>query len=209
MSSFDRDALLKITERDHIYVIPNGVDINYFKPSFNQKCSGADLLFIGAMDYLPNADAMLYFCREIFPIIKSHISDVKLHIIGKNPPAEILQLEEIDGVEVGGHDESKEISAAGGYIDVRPYYDKCSVFIVPLRIGSGTRYKILDTLSKGKPIVSTSIGCQGIEVTDGMNIIIRDKPYDFAKATVNLLNNKNLQEKLIKNGRKLITEKYD
>jgi polysaccharide biosynthesis protein PslH len=198
MSSFDHDVFKKIIKRDCIYITPNGVDANYFKASLNSERFGANLLFIGMMNYLPNIDAMLYFCREIFPIIKRYIKDVKLSIIGKNPPPEILQLEEIDNVEVGGY-----------YVDVRPCYDKCSAFIVPLRSGSGTRLKILEALSMGSPVISTSIGCQGIEVTNGTDIIVIDKPEEFAKEVVGILKNKDLRQKLIKNGRRLIEEKYN
>ena len=167
VSEIDRDLYLKTNPRLQIDVIPNGVDVQKYTPLPANNASPT-LLFIGNMGYSPCVDAMLYFCREIFPLIRQAVSGVELWIVGKEPLPEVLRLNS-DGVHVTGQVE-----------DVIPYYKQSAVCVVPLRSGGGTRLKILEAMALGRPVVSTTIGCEGLEVVDGQHLLIADKPANFA-----------------------------
>src|SRR5699024_877262 len=113
------------------------------------------MVFTGALSYVPNYDGMIYFLEEIFPIIKKVILQAKIYIVGSRPPKKLKKYQ------------SKSVIVTGFVDDVRPYVDQASVFVVPLKMGSGTRLKVVEALSMKKPVVSTSIGSEGIEVSDG------------------------------------------
>ena len=196
MSEVDAEQLKKISPNSRIFVIPNGVDIEYFYPVFNNG-NTKRLVFTGTMSYSPNHDGMLYFYHEIFHKICSVEKQVQLYIVGMEPPQQILDLGAAPNIEVTGRVE-----------DVRHYIADASVYIAPLRIGSGTRLKILEALAMGKAVVSTSIGCEGISVTHEKNIIIADEPSDFARWCIELLRNPDLRKELGQEGRKLVEEKY-
>lgn len=178
------------------FVIPNGVDTSYFKPKKAEQ-EPFSIVFTGAMKYVPNYDGMIWFIEEIFPIIKKIIPQAKVYVVGSGPPP-ILKAYESDSVIITGFVD-----------DVRPYVDEAGVFVVPLNMGSGTRLKVLEALSMKKPVVSTSIGCEGIEVEDDEHILIRDNPGEFAEAVIEVFNNQKLKKRLIDNGYQLVKEKYD
>ena len=196
VSEIDRDLYLKTNPRLQIDVIPNGVDVQKYTPLPANNASPT-LLFIGNMGYSPCVDAMLYFCREIFPLIRQAVSGVELWIVGKEPLPEVLRLNS-DGVHVTGQVE-----------DVIPYYKQSAVCVVPLRSGGGTRLKILEAMALGRPVVSTTIGCEGLEVVDGQHLLIADKPANFAGKTVRLLNDRELYQHIATEGRTLVVTKYD
>lgn len=208
VAAFNRhDAIFTTSERDGSiikkdvtdtpqYVIPNGVDTEFF------SSSGADpepfsMVFTGAMSYVPNYDGMIWFLDNIFPIIKKSIPQAKVYIVGSNPPAALKKRQ------------SDSVIVTGFVDDVRPYVDQSSVFVVPLNMGSGTRLKVVEALSMEKPVVSTSIGCEGIDVEDGEHLVVRDEPAAFAEAVVQLFNDSQLQNKLIYNGYDLVKSNYD
>ena len=202
-----KDAMFVTSERDreifdqdlpHVpkFVVPNGVDTGFFHPS-DQKPEPFDLVFTGMMGYVPNYDGIHYFLDEIFPIVLDKIPEARIFVVGMNPPKSI-QERATDNVIVTGFVD-----------DVRPYVHRSSVYVVPLRMGSGTRLKVLEALSMKKPVVTTSIGCEGIDVIDGQTALIRDDAQDFAEAVVTLIKNQPLRQKLIDNGYQLIKEKYD
>lgn len=178
------------------YVIPNGVETDFFKPSDREQ-EPYSMVFTGMMAYVPNDDGMLYFLDEIFPRIQEKIPQAKIYIVGIRPTKELKARE------------NEHIKVTGFVDDVRPYVWRSSVYVVPLRMGSGTRLKVLEALSMKKPVVSTSIGCEGINVTDGESIIKRDDPEDFANAVIELLKNKKMRKKLTENGHDLVKAKYD
>jgi glycosyltransferase involved in cell wall biosynthesis len=155
------------------------------------------LLFIGNMGYPPCVDAVLYFCREIFPRIRRATGAAELWIVGRDPQPEVLQLNG-NGVHVTGQVD-----------DVIPYYRQSAVCVVPLRAGGGTRLKILEAMALGRPVVSTAIGCEGLEVIDGEHLLIADDPDQFAEKTVRLLTNRKLYDHISTNGRKLAETRYD
>ncbi|MCJ7507489.1 MAG: glycosyltransferase [candidate division Zixibacteria bacterium] len=183
---------------DNIVVLPTGVDTEYFAPREVEK-KPYNLVFTGSMDWLPNQDAMHYFCEEIYPLIKKDIPQINLCIVGRNPSEAILKLSEND----------KTVEVTGTVEDVRPYMAKSEIYIVPLRIGGGTRIKIFEAMSMGLPVIATSIGAEGLDVTPDQNIIIKDSPGDFAKSIVELLEDKNKRRRIAEEGRKLVNCEHD
>jgi len=203
VSETDRDDLLKLAPKARVVVIPNGVDTEYFAPrsvsssSPNVETSPHTLVFVGSMDWLPNDDAMIYFCQEIFPLVHKKIPEAKLYIVGRNPSKTVRSYQ------------SERVIVIGAVEDVRPYLAQARIAIVPIRIGGGTRLKILEAMAMEKPVISTSVGAEGIEITPGKDIVIADDPMDFAKGVLYILKNPGAGVKLGENGRKLVKEKYD
>ncbi len=134
------------------------------------------LIFTGSMDWLPNEDAMLFFCREILPLIRAEEPDVTLSIVGRAPTPAVRRLASEQGVQVSGRVD-----------DVRPYMREAAVYVVPLRIGGGTRLKIFEAMAMGKAVVSTTVGAEGLPVVGGEHLLLADEPRGFARAVVRLL----------------------
>ncbi len=178
------------------FVIPNGVDTDFFSSSGATQ-EPFTMVFTGAMGYLPNNDGMMYFLDKIFPLIKKRVPQAKVYIVGNNPPDKLLE------------HQSDSVVVTGFVDDIRPYIDQASVYIVPLRMGSGTRLKVVEALSMQKPIVSTSIGSEGIEIEDGKHLLIRDDAASFAEAVVALFEDQQLRNTLISNGHERVKQKYD
>lgn len=161
---------------DRVSVVPTGVDIDYFAPASKPEAF-ADLTFVGSMDWMPNIDAMRYFLSEIFPLIRKQRPATTLGIVGRKPPAEVTSLTERDPL----------IKVTGTVPDVRPYLWGSTVSIVPLRIGGGTRLKIYEAVAAGLPVVSTTVGAEGLGLADQEEIAIADTPEAFARTCVSLL----------------------
>lgn len=178
-----------------ISAISNGVNFEYFKPnSFNYE--EKRLIFTGQMDYFANVDGILYFNREILPLIKKKIANVKLYIVGNKPAKDIVNL-------------AKEDVVITGFVeDVRSYIQKSAVCVVPLRIARGIQNKILEAMSMGVPVVTTSQACQGIDVCPGEDIFIEDSPEGFANRVIDLLKDRDLRKQMAMRGRKTIEAKF-
>jgi glycosyltransferase involved in cell wall biosynthesis len=196
VSEGDKHLMISRNPRLQIDVVPNGIDTQLFQPIPYQNNSQV-LLFIGNMDYRPNIDAISYFCKQILPLIKNEAPLVEVCIAGLNPAPEVLGLAG-EGIRVTGTVE-----------DLHPYYAQSAVCIVPLRAGGGTRLKILEAMALGRPVVSTSIGCEGLDVQDGEHLFIADTPGDFANRVLYLLNESAVRESIIRNGRELVEQRYD
>lgn len=196
MSEIDRQRLLAENPNLSVTVIPNGVDTQVYR-ALPHRAGPPSLLFVGNMVYRPNIDAMLYFCANIFPLIKRQVPKVELWIVGLNPPEEIRQLN------------SDRIHVTGQVSDLEPYYQSSQVCIVPLRAGGGTRLKILEAMAFGRPVVSTSLGCEGLEVCDGVHLFVADSAELFARRTVELLINPVLRDSFSSRARALVRERYD
>ena len=195
----DRILLNKITNGlVPIYVVPNGVDTDYFQPDTNEVMEDA-LVFTGSMDWLPNDDGITYFCKEILPLIWERNEKIKLYVVGKSPSQSVKELAAKDN----------RVIVTGRVDDVRPYIAKSKVFVVPLRVGGGTRLKILEAMAMGKAIVSTSIGAEGITYTQDENILLADSPEEFANKTVNVIADSPKIQTLGEKGRELVLESYD
>ena len=196
VSEVDRELLLAANPRLQVDVIPNGVDTQVYQP-LPQGSAPPSLLFIGKMSYPPCTDAALYFCREILPGIRHVIGNVETWIVGREPPPEVMRLQG-DGVHI-----------TGWVDDVVPYYRRAAVCVVPLRAGGGTRLKILEAMALGRAVVSTTVGCEGLDVVDGEHLLIADSPEQFAEKTVRLLTDGALYQAIATNARQLVVTRYD
>lgn len=194
-----RDKILFLTRKKglNITVVPNGVD-TYSNQLAPRSGRNEEILFVGAMDYEPNVDAALYLYKEIFPRIRQKRPRCLLSIVGKEPPQEIRRL---------GH--SPRVMVAGDVLDVRPYYRRARVAVIPLRFAGGSRLKILEAMALGTPVVSTRIGCEGLDVENGRHLLVADSPDEFAACVDQLLTDIGLWEDLAREGRRLVVEKYD
>lgn len=195
VSGADRDLIRRIVPSSDPAVIANGVDCGANQPP---NADGAVLLFAGVMGYPPNADGAVFFCRSILPRIRAHVPDVKLLIVGHSPPAMVTALSREQGVTVTGWVE-----------DMQPFYEQASVSIVPLRAGGGTRLKILEAMALGRPVVSTSIGCEGLDVQHNLHLMIANDAEQFADYVTSLLLDAGLRERLATEARRLVEQRYD
>ena len=157
--------------------VPTGVDTEYFAPTVDRDDSNREIVFTGSMDWLPNEDGIQWFTSEIFPRVKQRIPEATLTIVGRNPSSSLAALADGD----------KAIEVTGRVPDVRPYMARANVFVVPIRIGGGTRLKIYEAMAMGLPVVSTTIGAEGLDVHDGVDLMLRDDPDEFADAIAMLL----------------------
>ena len=180
-----------------VEVIPNGVDVTHYSPDFESEAP-AHLIYIGSMDWFPNEDAVSFFAEEVLPLIQKSVPNVKFSIVGGNPSARVQRLAEKEGVVVTGR-----------VPEIKPYFAEATVFVVPLRIGSGTRLKILEALAMGKAVVSTTVGAEGLALQDGEEIFIADEPETFAEAVTRLLTDSSLRQKIGENGRTRVEQDYD
>jgi glycosyltransferase involved in cell wall biosynthesis len=174
----DRLQLQRDYSAQQVFDVPTGVDTAYFSPSGSEKVNPHNLVFTGSMDWLPNEDAIRYFTEEILPLIRKSVPDTSLTVVGRNPYPALVELSKRDS----------SIVVTGRVDDVRPYIERAAVYIVPLRIGGGTRLKIYEALSMEKPMVSTTIGAEGLPLRNGVELVIADNPEAFAAASVQLLN---------------------
>ena len=196
-SPVDRDEVLRRAPDARVTVIPNGVRVPALKKG-ERKLFPKSLVYTGLIGWHPNEDAVLFFIRDIYPLIKQRIPAVKFWVVGKDPTARVKNLAAREG----------SITVTGFVEDVRGYIEEAEVFVVPLRIGSGTRLKILEAMAMGKAVVSTSVGCEGLAVTDQKNIFIADDAPAFARRVIELLNDPQARKQLEENGRALIEREY-
>ncbi len=178
------------------FVIPNGVDLEKNAHLSNTKTDPASIVFVGMMRYTPNHDAMSWFLDEIFPLILKKVPQCKVYIVGKDPHRSITSRA------------SENVIVTGYLNEIRPVVQQSEVYIVPLRMGGGTRLKILEALALKKPLVTTSIGCEGLDIFHNYNALVADTAETFAEAVIELLNNKSLQQTLAENGYHTISAKY-
>jgi glycosyltransferase involved in cell wall biosynthesis len=176
-------------------VAPNAVNIEYFTPS-DEPADGAALVMTGLMHYRPNIDGAVYFVREIFPRILASRPNVVFYIVGAGATDELKRLS------------SDNVVVTDTVPDVRPYVYKSAVFVVPLRMGGGTRLKVLEGMSMAKAVVSTSVGCEGIDVSHDEHLLIVDEPSAFADAVLRLLADRERRLELGRRGRALVEARY-
>ena len=183
--------------RSPVHVVKTGVDTAFFTPVSGVE-HRAHLVFTGSMDWLPNEDGMVYFVRDILPRIRAAEPSATLTIVGREPTPTVRRLAEQAGVAVTGRVE-----------DVRPEIAAADVYVVPLRIGGGTRLKIFEAMAMGKAVVSTSIGAEGLPVTHREDILLADEPAQFAHAVVSLIRDTGARRRLEAAARRLVVDHYD
>ena len=183
--------------RAPVHVVKTGVDTAFFTPVSGVE-HRAHLVFTGSMDWLPNEDGMVYFVRDILPRIRAAEPSVSLSIVGREPTPTVRRLAEQAGIEVTGRVD-----------DVRPQIATADVYIVPLRIGGGTRLKIFEAMAMGKAVVSTTIGAEGLPVTHRQDILLADDPGQFADAVVSVIRDTDARRRLEAAARRLVVDHYD
>lgn len=153
-------------------------------------------MFLGGFNHPPNVDSVVYFAEEIFPLITSKLPDICLYIVGSNPPREVLSLQ------------SSNIKVTGLVPELTPYFESSRVFVAPLRYGAGVKGKIVQSMAHGLPVVTTSIGAEGMGLIDGENALIADTPQEFAAQVIRLYNDEELWYRLSANSIKHVEKNY-
>jgi len=177
VSAEDRETMERAYGLKSVSDVPTGVDTEFFRPRGTERREPHNLVFTGSMDWLPNEDAIQFFIKEIMPRIRARVPDATLTVVGRNPYASL--------VELGQRDPS--VIVTGRVEDVRPYMERAAAYVVPIRVGGGTRLKIYEAMAMEKPIVSTTIGAEGLPVRNGEELLIGDTPDSFAEAVTRVL----------------------
>ena len=226
MSEFERramhefDAHVAVSQRDaerlrhlnsdaRVFVIENGVDTAYYSDEQIATAQSAAcrpealgkpnrIVFVGSMDYHPNVDGALNFARDVWPGVHDRQTELIFTIVGRDPPPEIRALATSPGIEV-----------TGTVNDVRSFYGEAIAAIVPLNVGGGSRLKILEAMAAGVPVVSTTLGAEGLDVRHGENILIADTDEQLAEAIGDVIGNEGLRSRLSSAGRALVSSRYD
>ena len=193
VSSADRDDLLRLAPGARCAVVPNGVDVGRFQPA---GAPGTGIVGVGGTNWFPNHDALSYLATELLPRLRTRQHPV-VRWVGRASPEDQRRYRDAYDIDLTGYVD-----------DVRPFVEQAACFVVPLRVGGGTRLKILDAWAMGKAIVSTSIGCEGLAAVDGENIVIRDTADGFAEAVAQVLEDVPLQERLGRAGRATVERQY-
>ena len=196
VSDDDKERLAELGSGNRIVSIPTGVNTGYFEPRGGAEVP-ARLVFSGSMDWHPNEDAVCYFVDTILPRIRADVPNVSFTIVGRNPSARVRELAGHPGVTV-----------TGTIDDVRPSIAEASVYVVPLRAGSGTRIKIFEALAMAKAVVSTTVGAEGLALESGRHFLAADTPHDFAHAVIRLLRDPARRQALGDAGRALVDANY-
>ena len=197
VSEDDKLMLKKISPVSRFEVVENGVDVDFFKQKDDHKNTNR-LIFAGRMDQYSNVDAIMQFCRNVWPLVKEKLPEMRFSIIGNNPPQKLREMAIND----------QRIEVLGYVDDVRPYFAGATISICPIRDGGGTRLKILDAMAMGMPIISTTIGCEGIDVSPGKDVLIANTPEEFVCNIGRLIDDDMLRGKLSNNARKTAENKY-
>ena len=196
------EADSEMMERDYgvakVHDIPTGVDIEFFKPTNGAHSRPNSLVFTGSMDWLPNEDAINYFTQQILPLIRNSVPDISITVVGRNPSRRLVELSERETA----------IKVTGRVDDVRPYIEDAAAYVVPLRIGGGTRLKIYEALAMEKPTISTTVGAEGLNINNGADLLLADTPQDFADAVVRVLKEPSLARQLGEQGAQTVRQKY-
>jgi sugar transferase (PEP-CTERM/EpsH1 system associated) len=198
VSKEDRDQMREEYGVTAVFEVPTGVDTDFFTPSGAQKIEPHNVVFTGSMDWLPNEDAIRYYTEQIQPIVRRSLPNATLTVVGRNPYPSLLELSRRD----------PSVIVTGRVEDVRPHMERAAAYVVPLRIGGGTRLKIYEAMAMAKPIVATTVGAEGLPVTDGKELCIADTPETFAAAVVNLLTNPEAARKLGQESARVVREKF-
>ena len=206
VSGRDAERLRALSAGARIFVIENGVDTDYYADAQIEKAAGARLeapgksriVFVGSMDYHANIEGAVNFASDVWPRLRARQPELVFTIVGRDPSRKVRELATFPGVEV-----------TGTVDDVRPFYRKAVAAIVPLNVGGGSRLKILEAMAAGVPVVSTTLGAEGLDVQDGKNILIADTNDQLVEAIDSVSKNEEQRKQLVAGGRALVSNHYD
>jgi sugar transferase (PEP-CTERM/EpsH1 system associated) len=198
VSREDSELMMREYQVTAIDDVPTGVDTEFFRPRRAETREPLNLVFTGSMDWLPNEDAINYFTSQLMPLIKNRLPGVTLTVVGRNPYPALIELSRRD----------RAIIVTGRVEDVRPYMERAAAYVVPLRIGGGTRLKIFEAMAMHKPIVSTTIGAEGLPVRHEAELLLADKPEEFAAAVVRVLTDQEFAFHLGRRAARLVREQF-
>ncbi|WP_319583452.1 glycosyltransferase family 4 protein [uncultured Pseudodesulfovibrio sp.] len=197
VSDEDKQCIVGEFDCPHVTVVPNGVDEQYFAPDAGDEMKNS-MVFTGSMDWRPNQDAVNYFVNDIFPLIREALPTASFTIVGRFPPEDMTRKwQRVEGVTV-----------TGTVDDVRTYIARSSLYVVPLRIGGGSRLKILEALSMRKRVLSTTVGAEGLKLDSGQHLMLEDSAEGFARMAVNMLSSPSEFEHLADNGMQRVLSMY-
>jgi glycosyltransferase involved in cell wall biosynthesis len=197
LSDADRDEFLRIAPGCDVTTVPNGADVEYFRPLAGTPEEPNAVVYFANFGWPPQDDAALYFHDEILPRVRASVPNVHLYLAGKTPPAAIQRLA------------SDRVTVTGMVPDIREYIQRAAVVVLPLRVGAGTKHRVFQALAMEKPLVTTSVGAEGIDLEHGRTAMITDDTARFAEHTVALLRDPGLRRSMGAAGRRLVLEKYD
>jgi sugar transferase (PEP-CTERM/EpsH1 system associated) len=196
VSDIDRQWIERHASATPVALVANGVNVDYFRPQIASNPTA--VVFTGAMHYPPNVDAVLWFAGEILPRLRQRLPELEFTIVGGKPLPQVKRLTRLTGVQVTGRVD-----------DIRPYIADALAVVVPLRSGGGTRLKILEAMAMARPVVSTTLGAEGLEVTHGHDILIADHPEQFVESVLALASSRTLASRIGQAGRELALARYD
>jgi glycosyltransferase involved in cell wall biosynthesis len=198
VSEEDAEVMRHRYAAPNVSSVPTGVDVEYFTPADRARRNPHELVFTGSMDWMPNDDAMGWFLQEILPRIRAKLPDVVVTVVGREPSERLrAQAKRLGGVEVTGR-----------VPDVRPYLERAAAFIVPMRVGGGTRLKIFEAMAMGLPVVSTAIGAEGLPLENNATILLRDNPEAFADGILDVLTGHGSTTDIGRAGQLLVRESF-
>jgi len=183
VSETDRETMSPMVGREHISVVPTGVDLSKYQYDPAARPSGPLVVFTGSMDWAPNIDGVEFFCKEIWPQVLAKIPAARFRIVGRDPQPRVKALA------------SENVEVTGTVPSIIDHLREAAVFVVPLRIGGGTRIKIYEGMAMGKATVSTKVGAEGLDVQHGRDILLEDSPAGFASAIVTFLQNEEVRRR--------------
>jgi glycosyltransferase involved in cell wall biosynthesis len=196
LSDEDRAEYLRICPEANVATVPNGADLEYWVPAGHPP-EPASIIYFGNLSWPPQADAALFFHDQILPRVRAEVPEARFSIVGQGPPEAIRRLA------------SDRVTVTGYVDDIRPYVERATVVVLPLRVGAGTKHRVFQALAMTKPVVCTPVAAEGIALTHGETALIASEPEAFAQATVSLLKDGQLSQRLGEQGRALVREQYD
>lgn len=197
VSPLDRQRLLEVAPRARVTVVENGVDTEYFRPESPPEEQDGHLVFVGGMGWYPNRDAMLWFVREIWPRLRRADPNRVAKLVGRDPPEEVRRAAREEGLE-----------APGFVDDIRPIVDRALAYVCPIRMGGGTRLKILDALAMATPLVATGFAVEGLGLEAGKHFLRAETPEEYATQIRRLEADASLRRSLAEAGRELVEERF-
>ena len=199
MSEEDRQFIAKELDKEKIDVVANGVDTKWFAEKERHLSNKPTILSVGTFKWLPNIEAVDFLVEKVWPLIKTKVTNANLLIVGNAPTAKVITYGQND----------PQITVAGRVEDIRDAFQSAHVLLAPVFSGKGTRYKILEAMASGTPVVASKIAVEGLDIIDGQHVLTSNDANTLADLTVKVLNDKNLWQRLSENGKEFVAKNYD